>query len=187
MADYTIIADMSKFLLETARHTLFPLLRPEQISREAPGAGDNAALLQIYLYDIKEYGDYVPERKTGSESGMVWNPPIPFILYFVLYFSKHAQTPFDTGAQHQIFGKLMQALHGKRIDPAAIHSGADSADEAVFLTLSKLDIRGKQELWNAFSEPLRPALYLETGPFLLNTGGVKTPRVVAVEQEARQK
>lgn len=189
MADYSIFADTSRYLLELLRESLCPALfaARDQISLGAPDAVKNDAQLLLYLYSIRDFAEYTPECNASSHSGMVSNRPLPVTLQYVAFFSKKAQAPTDEFAEHRVLGRVMQTLNANPVlDVHAIHTAADSFDEPATILFSKLDDRQKHDLWGGFSEPMRPAVYFEVGPLLLNGGARLVPRVREMEGDVKR-
>lgn len=183
MAGYQIIADVSACLLERMRNALCPELipHPEQISLNSPYKKDNDSLLGIYLYSIRDYSDFVPERNVSlTESG--YSQAKAISLTYLLYFSTYSQAPLDVITQQRIFGRVIQLIQADpAIDIAEIHAQADMGDEAAAIAFQKLDDRQKHDLWGGFSEPIRPAIYFEVGPLLIRGEKIAMTRVRTAE------
>lgn len=56
MADYTIMADVSSYIVKTLRTHMYPepILSPNNIDISSPDRQDGDYILGIYLYDIRE-------------------------------------------------------------------------------------------------------------------------------------
>lgn len=170
MAGYGIIADVSKYLLDTVRTSVCPNLiqSREQISLGPPNTGNQTALLCIYLYGIQDHYDYFPQDAVSVTQSSFRKTAQTISLQYVLFFNRHAQVPLDVLTGHRVLGRLLQQFSiNPYIDIAQIHMEADSGDLPAEIVFSKLDEHQRQELWNGFSEPLRPAVYLEIGPVVL--------------------
>ncbi len=163
LAEYSIIADISRYLLERVRSLICPRLLPnrEQVALSAPYEKNNEALLQLYLYDIQDFAEFTA-RSPGK-------PPAGILLRYLLCFSRYAQAPLDPQLQQMIFGRLIQDIHRVPALPLReFHPYAGEDESPLPLALSKLDPCQKRGLWSSLSEPLRPAVYLEAGPVLLS-------------------
>lgn len=185
MADYQVVADVSRYLLGQVREAVCPsiLPHPEQAGLYPPDKKDGDTLLNLYLYSIRDFSSYQPERQVFLH-GEVRHPPKAISLCYLLFFNRHAQTPVDPLAEHQVFGRLIQWFYAHPlIDLAQVHPAAGSADEPASVAFARLDDRQKQELWSGFSEPLRPAVYLDVGPLLLGGVWQEVPRVGSAEWE----
>lgn len=190
MAEYSIFADVSRYLLELLRESLCPALfaSREQISLGAPDATKNDAQLLLYMYSIRDFAEYTPERGMYPHSGTVTNRPLPVTLQYTVFFNKKAQAPMDELAEHRVLGRVMQTLNANPVlDVRTIHAAADSSDEPATILFSKLDDRRKHDLWGGFSEPMRPAVYIEVGPLLLSGGARIVPRVSEMEGDVQRK
>lgn len=170
MAGYGIIADISKYLLDTVRASICPNLiqSREQVSLGSPNIENQTAVFCIYLYGIQDHYDYFPQDATSIIQSSSRKTAKAVSLQYILFFNRHAQVPLDILTGHRVFGRLIQLFSvSPTIDIARIHTEADSGDLPAEIAFSKLDAHQRQELWNGFSEPLRPAIYLEIGPMLL--------------------
>ena len=65
MADYPIIADVSNYIIKTLRKKMCPepIPSPNNIEVSSPADQDVDYILGLYLYDIKEEGDFAKRRK----------------------------------------------------------------------------------------------------------------------------
>ncbi|OCN02802.1 hypothetical protein A7X67_02800 [Clostridium sp. W14A] len=170
MAGYGIIADISKYLLDTVRNSVCPNLiqSREQISFGSPNSENQTALLCVYLYGIQDHYDYFPRDAASLLQSSSRKTAKALSLQYILFFSRHAQMPLDALTGQRVLGRLIQQFSvGPTIDIAGIHAEADREDLPAEIAFSKLDSHQRQELWNGFSEPLRPAIYLQIGPVLL--------------------
>lgn len=170
MAGYGVIADISKYLLDTVRASVCPNLiqSREQVSLGPPNNGNQTALLCIYLYGIQDHYDYFPQDAASITQSSSHKTAKAISLQYILFFSRHAQVPLDVLTGQRVVGRLIQLFSvSPTIDIVRIHAEADSGDPPAEIAFSKLDAHQRQELWNGFSEPLRPAIYLEIGPVLL--------------------
>lgn len=171
MAGYGVIADISKYLLDTVRDSVCPNLiqSREQISLGPPNLENQTALFCIYLYGIQDHYDYFPQDVMSVTQSSSRKTAKAISLQYILFFNRHAQVPLDVLTGHRVFGRLIQLFSvSPTVDLAQIHAKADSGDFPAEIAFSKLDAHQRQELWNGFSEPLRPAIYVEIGPVLLS-------------------
>lgn len=185
MAEYWIVADVSKYLLEMVRAEVCPALLSarEMVALNAPGAEDNEALLNLYLYDLQEFSSYLPQRQIPP-NGQAMEAPLAVTARYLVSFSDHAQNPADALLQQRVLGRVLQALRRiAQVDIAVVHDMANSGDAPAEISFSKLDNHEKQDLWNALSQPLRPAVYFEVGPLLIDGNPITVSRVSAAKAE----
>lgn len=190
MAGYGIIADISKYLLDTVRSSLCPnmIQSREQISLDSPNTDHQTALFCIYLYGIQDHYDYFPQDTASVTLSSFRKTAKTISLQYILCFNRHAQVPLDDLTAHRIFGLLIQLFSVQPdIELAKIHSESDSKDLPAEIAFSKLDERQRQELWNSLSEPMRPAIYLEIGPILLAGESGNLSRVSEVDGSVNRK
>lgn len=190
MADYHIISDVSSCLLQRLRNAICPELipHPEQISLNSPCKKDNDALMGIYLYSIRDYSSFVPERSLSLVGSGGYSQSKVISLAYLIYFSNYAQAPLDAVIQQQALGKAIALICAyPTIDIGEIHAPADANDEAAAITFQKLDDHQKHDLWSGFSEAMRPAIYLEVGPLLIRGEKIALSRVTLVEGGVERK
>lgn len=178
MADYSVISDVSRYLLELLREAVCPALLPqtEQVALCPPGS-DEAAVLRLYLYGLRDRLEVLPMRRVSAVSEGVREPPLPMALEYVVFVEQGSQRVVDGLTEHRLLGCAAQALHGAcGSDVAALHTGAEP-DEQSFISFSKLSLRDRQELWTSLSQSMRPAVFFEVSPVLLSGGNRIVPKV----------
>ncbi len=184
MADYGILADFSTYLLEQFRESLCPslLAAREMVALNGPDIQESEAVLNIYLYDVRES----PEANRSSYIpllGEAKGQPFAVTACYIAYCSRHTQTPAGTLTEHRILGKVFQTI--QRMPPveiSQIHKMAEKTDQPVPVSFSMLKQTEKRDLWNAFSQPLRPAVYFQGGPLFIGNGtAIETVRVRQTE------
>lgn len=185
MAEYWIVADVSKYLLEIMRSAVCPelLSAREMVALNAPGAEDNEALLNLYLYDLQEFSAYLPQRQVPLD-GRAMEAPLAVTARYLVSFSERSQNAADALLEQRVLGRVLQTLRREaQVDIAGIHAMANSGDQPAAISFSKLDSREKQELWNGLSQPLRPAVYFEVGPLLIDGSPIAVSRVRTAKAE----
>lgn len=140
MAEYWIVADVSKYLLEIMRSAVCPelLSAREMVALNAPGAGDNEALLNLYLYDFQEFSAYLPQRQVPLD-GRAMEAPLAVTARYLVSFSERSQNAADALLEQRVLGRVLQALRREaQIDIAGIHAMANSGDHPALTNSSKL-------------------------------------------------
>lgn len=187
MADYSILADFSTYLLERFRESLCPglLAAREMVAFHGPDIQEPEAVLNLYLYDVRES----PESNSSSYVpllGEARGRPLAVTACYIAYCSRHTQTPAGALTEQRILGKVFQTiLRMPPVEIARIHEMAEKTDQPVPVSFSMLKQTEKRDLWNAFSQPLRPAVYFQGGPlFIGSETALETARVRQTEVNA---
>ena len=172
MADYGILADFSTYLLERFRESLCPglLAAREMVALNGPDLQESEAVLNLYLYDARESLEYSSSASVPL-LGEAQGNPLAVTAYYIAYCSRHTQTPAGALTEHRILGKVFQTIQSMEpVEIFRIHEMADKRDQPVPVSFSMLKLTEKRDLWNAFSQPLRPAVYFQGGPLWIGTG-----------------
>lgn len=184
MAGYTILADFSNYLLERFRESLCPglLAAREMAAFNGPDIQEAEAVLNLYLYDVRESPESysIPDIPLLGEAK---RKPLAVTAYYIAYCSRHTQTPAGSLTEQRILGKVFQTVREMEpIEIFRIHEMAERTDQPVPVSFSMLGQAEKRDLWNAFSQPLRPAVYFQGGPLFIGGGtAMETARVRQTE------
>ena len=102
MADYTIISDVSNFILSVLRAKMCPepIPSPNNIEVSSPASQDVDYILGLYLYDIKEDDTVAPPPTIRRGKLQLTPPPKPYSLYYMVFVnagsSESARRSFQT-------------------------------------------------------------------------------------------
>ena len=125
------------------------------VALNGPDLQESEAVLNLYLYDARESLEYSSSASVPL-LGEAQGNPLAVTAYYIAYCSRHTQTPAGALTEHRILGKVFQTIQ--------------SMEQPVPVSFSMLKLTEKRDLWNAFSQPLRPAVYFQGGPLWIGTG-----------------
>lgn len=171
MADYSVIANVSEELLRTLRRGLCPepIQSAESIQPASPADRNADFQLGLFLYDIREMGEY---RTSGQvRHGDVRRfPPKSLTVNFLLFLNSKAQIASGAQAEQRILGRALQVLADRPVvDLAAVQPYAGEPDENPSVTLLSMSFDDKSKIWSALSVPYQAGIYFSVAPLLLDS------------------
>lgn len=196
MADYTIISDISNYLVQLLRAKMCPELIPSPGDIEVSSPGDQAAdyILGLYLYDIQEEGEISLPSLTGTGKTRLRRPPRPYSLYYMLFPNSSSQRELKGGDAQKLIGRAAQIINdGNMVDPRRLQTWLESEEPPVLFSPAKLSLEDKVRVWSAVNKPYQVSLFYKACPVLLSSEVVvDSPRVTDAQfgisvMRARQK
>lgn len=190
MAGYSIVSDISQYLVDLLREHLFPdfIQSTEAISLATPADKNGDYLMGVFLYDLQTSEFSMPQMFQRGD-GKKQYPPKALKLRYVIFLNSKAQVASKEDVVHSILGKAMQSLYDHALVPInRIHNRAEEMDGDATLSLLNIGLEEKMKIWTALSLPFQVALYVEVSPVLLSsTKQVETNKVIETEFVVRQK
>lgn len=188
MADFSIIADMSDLLIKKLRENMCPepMQSPEAIQLASPLEKNVDFRLGLFLYDIKELGEY---RSSGMvrEKRIQTPPPKPMTLSFMLFLNNKAQLAAGAQAEMRILARAMQYFFDNPfLDISQAHSFEDEPDPEAAISFLNMSFEEKARVWQALNAPYQVATYFTVAPVLISSR-IKTPIVRVTELDAQLK
>lgn len=172
MADFSIVADVSTGLLKLLRTQICPtpVSAPEAIRLAAPTDKNGDFQLGLYLYDLRELGEYrAGALQRGADNIRRW-PPRPLTLHYMLFLNSKAQITTGAEAEQRILGRALQVLTDyPTLDINQLHPYAREPEEAAAITLLTLTFEEKTKIWAALSTPYQLGIYFSVSPLLLSS------------------
>ena len=112
MADFSIVADVSAELLKLLRTQMCPapVSAPESIRLAAPTDKNGDFQLGLYLYDLRELGEYRAGALQRGADNIRRRPPRPLTLHYLLFLNSKAQIATGAETEQRILGRAMQVL-----------------------------------------------------------------------------
>lgn len=172
MADFSIISDVSDTLIRLMRDSLCPepVQSPESIKLASPADKNADFQLGLFLYDIREYGEYrssAPVRRTDNTRTP---PPKPLALFYLLFLNSKAQIAAGAEAEQRILGRGLQALTDNPFIRVARSALPDSPpEEPASITFLTLSFDDKSKIWSALTMPYQVGVYFSVSPVLLSS------------------
>lgn len=181
MADYTIIADISAYIVRTLREKMCPepVPSPNNIEISSPASQDVDYIVGLYLYDIKE--DMQMGHPPTVERGRVQltKPPKPYSLYYMVFINGSSQMGLKAPDIQKIIGKVAQIVNDNNsVYPQQLQPWLDVAEPPIVLSQAKMGLDEKVRVWQAINKPYEISLFYKAAPVLLSSEiVVEPPRV----------
>lgn len=172
MADFSIVADVSTGLLKLLRTQICPtpVSAPEAIRLAAPTDKNGDFQLGLYLYDLRELGEYRAGALQRGADNIRRRPPRPLTLHYMLFLNSKAQITTGAEAEQRILGRALQVLTDyPTLDINQLHPYAREPEEAAAITLLTLTFEEKTKIWAALSTPYQLGIYFSVSPLLLSS------------------
>ena len=113
MADYSIIADVSAYIVRKLREKMCPepIPSPNNIDISSPLSQDVDYLVGLYLYDIVEDIQVISPRMIETGRAELTKPPRPFSLYYMVFVNGSSQMGLKAADIQKIIGKIAQIVN----------------------------------------------------------------------------
>jgi len=191
MADYSIISDISNTLIKLLRGSLCPepMQSPESIILASPIDKNADFQLGLYLYDIKELGEYRQTNLIRNHTNTSQYPPKPLNLYYMLFLNDKAQVSAGAEDEQRVLGKAIQTIMDNLlIDVNSAHPYTDFEEENASITFLTLSFEEKSKIWSALSTPYQLGLYFSVSPIMLSSKRTREfTRVISTDISVEQK
>lgn len=181
MADYSIISDISNYIVKMFRDKMCPepIPSPGNIQVSSPMSQDVDYLVGIYLYDIKENTDV--NRPDYIRNGRVQlvKPPRPYTLEYMVFINGSTQMGLKDPDIQKIVGRVAQIVNDNdTVLPKQLQPWLESNEPPIAFTHSKITLEEKVRVWSAISKPYQVSLFYRVAPvFLSSEIMIKTPVV----------
>ena len=181
MADYTIIADVSSYIVKTLREKMCPepVPSPNNIEISSPAAQDVDYIVGLYLYEIKE--EMQISRPPVVERGRLQlvQPPRPYSLYYMVFINGSSQMGLKAPDIQKIIGRIAQIVNdNSSVYPQQLQPWLDEGEPPIVLSQAKMTLEEKGRVWQAINKPYEISLFYKAAPvFLSSEIVVEPPRV----------
>ena len=182
MADYSIIADVSSYIVKTLRQKMCPepIPSPNNIEVASPIDQDMDYILGLYLYDIKEENDIVQKPFIQRGRVQLEKPPRPYALYYMVFINGSSQMGLKAPDIQKIIGRVAQIVNDDNsVLPNQLQSWIDTQEPPIILSQAKISLEEKVRVWQAINKPYQISLFYKAAPvFLSSEVVIETPRVI---------
>ncbi len=172
MADFSVVADVSTGLLRLLRAQMCPspVSAPESIRLAAPTDKNGDFQLGLYLYDLRELGEYRAGALQRGADNIRRRPPRPLTLHYMLFLNSKAQMATGAEAEQRILGRALQVLSDyPAVDVNELHPYSPEPEEAAAISLLTLTFEEKTKIWAALSTPYQLGIYFSVSPLMLSS------------------
>lgn len=181
MADYTIISDVSAFIVRTLREKMCPepVPSPNNIEISSPTSQDVDYIVGLYLYDIKEDTQIASPPMLERGKVQLLKPPKPYSLYYMVFINGSSQMGLKAPDIQKIIGRVAQIVNdNSSVRPSELQPWLDDSEPPIVLSQAKMELDEKVRVWQAINKPYEISLFYKAAPvFLSSELVIEPPRV----------
>lgn len=181
MADYTIIADVSAYIVKTLREKMCPEPVPSHnnIEISSPASQDVDYIVGLYLYEIKEESQIARPPIVDRGKIQLLQPPRPYSLYYMVFINGSSQMGLKAPDIQKIIGRVAQIVNdNSSVLPQELQPWLDASEPPIVLSQAKMALEEKVRVWQAINKPYEISLFYKAAPvFLSSEIVVEPPRV----------
>mgnify|MGYP004453047495 CR=1 FL=1 len=181
MADYTIIADVSAYIVKTLREKMCPepVPSPNNIEISSPASQDVDYIVGLYLYEIKEESQIARPPIVDRGKIQLLQPPRPYSLYYMVFINGSSQMGLKAPDIQKIIGRVAQIVNdNSSVLPQELQPWLDASEPPIVLSQAKMALEEKVRVWQAINKPYEISLFYKAAPvFLSSEIVVEPPRV----------
>lgn len=182
MADYTIIADVSAFVVRTLREKMCPepVPSPNNIEISSPASQDVDYIVGLYLYDIKEETQIAQPHLVERGRVQLIKPSKPYSLYYMLFINGGSQMGLKAPDIQKIVGRAAQIINdNSSIRPSELQPWLEDEEPPIVLSQARMELDEKVRVWQAINKPYEISLFYKAAPVFLSSEVVVEPPRVA--------
>lgn len=182
MADYTIIADVSSFVVRTLREKMCPepVPSPNNIEISSPASQDVDYIVGLYLYDIKEETQIAQPHMIERGRVQLIKPSKPYSLYYMLFINGGSQMGLKAPDIQKIVGRAAQIINdNSSIRPSELQPWLEDEEPPIVLSQARMELDEKVRVWQAINKPYEISLFYKAAPVFLSSEVVVEPPRVA--------
>lgn len=181
MADYTIISDVSSYIVRVLREKMCPepIPSPNNIEISTPADQDVDYIVGLYLYDIREESDVTQRPYMPRGQVQLQRPPRPYGLYYMVFINGSSQMGLKAPDIQKIIGRAAQIVNdNSSVYPNELQKWLDTQEPPIVLSQAKISLEEKVRVWQAINKPYQISLFYKAAPvFLSSEVVINTPRV----------
>ena len=181
MADYTIIADVSAYIVKTLREKMCPepVPSPNNIEISSPASQDVDYIIGLYLYEIREETQVARPPVVDRGKVQLIQPAKPYSLYYMVFINGSSQMGLKAPDIQKIIGRVAQIVNdNSSVRPQELQPWLDSAEPPIVLSQAKMALEEKVRVWQAINKPYQISLFYKAAPvFLSSEMMIDPPRV----------
>ena len=181
MADYTIISDVSAYIVRTLSEKMCPepIPSPNNIEISSPADQDVDYIVGLYLYDVREESEVTQRPLMQRGQVQLQKPPRPYGLYYMVFINGSSQMGLKAPDIQKIIGRAAQIVNdNSSVLPNQLQNWLDTQEPPIVLSQAKISLEEKVRVWQAINKPYQISLFYKAAPvFLSSEVVVNTPRV----------
>ena len=175
MADYSIIADISRYLAGVLRERMCPelILAPSQIEIADPGEKGRDYILGLFLYHMEEEKEVSLPRFREIGKMAFRQPPKLYRLYFMVFINPASQANYKSVDVQRIIGRTAQVLGDRmQVSPNLLQPWLEMPEPPVILSQAQISLETKLQIWQAVGQPYRFSLFFFFSPVLISSENI---------------
>lgn len=175
MADYSIIADISKYLVGVLREKMCPELIsvPSQIEIADPGEKDRDYILGLFLYNMEEEKEVFLPRFLETGRMAFHQAPKLYRLYYMVFINRVSQANYKSVDVQKIIGRAAQVLGDRmQVQPNLLQPWLKMPEPPVMLSQNQVSLETRFQIWQAVSQPYRLSLFYQAAPVLISSENI---------------
>lgn len=172
MARYTIVADISDYMVKLLKENLSPepMLNSQTIELVSPADSNADYTLGIFLYDIRENTEHLRISMLPTEDNKLRRAPQSLSLFYMIYMNASAQISVKSIDAQKILARVQQTLYdNNEISIDNLQNGLENEEENLKIMSSKLTYDEKTRIWTSLDKPYQLALYYTVAPIMLSS------------------
>ena len=189
MADYTIISDVSAYIVRTLREKMCPepIPSPNNIEISSPADQDVDYIVGLYLYDVREESEVTQRPLMQRGQVQLQRPPRPYGLYYMVFINGSSQMGLKAPDIQKIIGRAAQIVNdNSSVLPNQLQNWLDTQEPPIVLSQAKISLEEKVRVWQAINKPYQISLFYKAAPvFLSSEVIINTPRVAEATFDLR--
>ena len=178
MADYTIIADVSAYIVKTLREKMCPepVPSPNNIEISSPASQDVDYIVGLYLYEIKEESQIARPPVVDRGKIQLLQPPRPYSLYYMVFINGSSQMGLKAPDIQKIIGRVAQIVSdNSSVYPHELQPWLDVPEPPIVLSQAKMTLDEKVRVWQAINKPYQISLFYKAAPVYVSSEVVVDP------------
>lgn len=172
MADYTIIADVSRFLCNMLREKMCPetVHSPKHIEISSPASKDADYMIGLYLYDVKEETMVTRAPYVFSKGTAIGRAPVPYSLSYMLFVNSLFRKGRKEADIQKLIGRAAQIISDNNaVYPHKLQPWLDAGEPPIMLSQAKMELEEKTRVWQAVNKPYQISLFYRAAPVFVSS------------------
>ena len=178
MADYTIISDVSAYIVKMLREKMCPepVPSPNNIEISSPTSQDVDYIIGLYLYDVREESITIQTPRVSAGGTKLTKPPVPYSLYYMVFINGSSQMGLKAPDIQKIIGRVAQIVSDNNyVYPHQLQPWLDATEPPIVLSQAKMQLEEKVRVWQAINKPYEISLFYKAAPVYVSSELVIDP------------
>ncbi|ASS75502.1 hypothetical protein CIG75_11265 [Tumebacillus algifaecis] len=170
MADFTVVADVGRTLVQLLRTNMTPdpIPQPEMIGLASP-ADKGDFVLSLFLYQIEQNG-MAQQSYLIDNGSSVKDPPMAVDLHYLLTAHSNADLQTRSIDEQRIMGRALQVLNDNSWVKGSVLQGALADANEEFKVVMREPINLHTAITLFPNQPYKLSFNLVAGPIFIDSG-----------------